>query len=157
MSGMKAISKLILLLGIAAGCSKEVAVIPFNGTWTITNIDSKIIYKPKDISNVDINNFFKQNDSNLYVLQYKWLIDSNYLVVKDKDIEVDNFTIRHKPTDSLGIQYVDINRTFEYSTWFQYKQNNTKLIVDVDLYYKQICGVNKDSAVKRHLTLTLTK
>ena len=154
---MKVISKLILLIGITAGCSKEVAVIPFNGTWTITNIDSKIIDKPKDISNVDINNFFKQNDYELYVIQHKWYIDSNYLVVKDKDIIVGDFVLRHKPTDSLGIQYVDINRTFRYSTWFHYKQTNTTLIVDVDLYYKQICGVDKDSAVKRHLTLTLTK
>lgn len=156
---MKAISKLILLLGITATafCTKDAAVIPFNGTWTLTNIDSKIIYNNSAFSNIVANDFLKQNDSNLYVLQYKWLIDSNYLVVKDKDNMVGNFTLTHKPTDSLGIQYVDINRTFEYSTWFQYKQNNTKLIVDVDLYYKQICGVNKDSAVKRHLTLTLTK
>jgi hypothetical protein len=154
---MKAISKLILLLGITAGCSKEVAVIPFNGTWIITNIDSKIVYKQIGASDIAINNFFKQNDSNLYVLQYKWLIDSNYLVVKDKDIEVGNFTIRHKPTDSLGLQYTANNRSFEYAPWLHYKQINKTLIVDIDLYYKQICGENIDKAVKRHLTLTLTK
>ena len=154
---MKVISKLILLVGITAGCSKEVAVIPFNGTWTITNIDSKIVYNIGNISNVDAINFFKQNDSNLYVLQYKWYIDSNYLVVKDKDIEVGNFTIRHKPTDSLGLQYTANNRTFEYAPWLHYKQINNTLTIDVDLYYRQICGVNIDKAVKRHLTLTLTK
>jgi hypothetical protein len=154
---MKVISKLILLVGITAGCSKEVAVIPFNGTWTITNIDSKIIYNIGNIPNVDVVNFFKQNDSNLYVLQYKWYIDSNYLVVKDKDIEVGNFTIRHKPTDSLGLQYTANNRTFEYAPWLHYKQINNTLTIDVDLYYRQICGVNIDKAVKRHLILTLTK
>jgi len=154
---MKVISKLILLVGITAGCSKEVAVIPFNGTWTITNIDSKIVHKPDGASDIEINDFFKQNDSNLFVLQYKWYIDSNYLVVKDKNIMVCDFTITHKPTDSLGIQYVADNRTFEYSTWLHYKQINKTLIVNVDLYYKKICGVIKDSAVKRHLTLTLTK
>lgn len=154
---MKAISKLILLLGITAGCSKEVAVIPFNGTWRITNIDSKIVSNIGNISNIDAINFFKQNDSNLYVLQYKWIIDSNYLVVKDKDIEVGNFTIRHKPTDSLGLQYTANNRSFEYAPWFHYKQINNTLTIDVDLYYRQICGVNIDKAVKRHLILTLTK
>lgn len=154
---MKVISKLILLVGITAGCSKEVAVIPFNGVWTITNIDSKIIYNIGNIPNVDVVNFFKQNDSNLYVLQYKWYIDSNYLVVKDKDIEVGNFTIRHKPTDSLGLQYTANNRTFEYAPWLHYKQINNTLTIDVDLYYRQICGVNIDKAVKRHLILTLTK
>jgi hypothetical protein len=144
-------------VGITAGCSKEVAVIPFNGVWTITNIDSKIIYNIGNIPNVDVVNFFKQNDSNLYVLQYKWYIDSNYLVVKDKDIEVGNFTIRHKPTDSLGLQYTANNRTFEYAPWLHYKQINNTLTIDVDLYYRQICGVNIDKAVKRHLILTLTK
>jgi len=156
---MKVISKLILLVGITATafCTKDAAVIPFNGTWTITNIDSKIVSNTSGIPNVDAINFFKQDDYELYVIQHKWYIDSNYLVVKDKDIVVGEFTLRHKPTDSLGIQYVDVNKTFRYSTWFHYKQINTTLIVDVDLYYKQICGVDKDSAVKRHLTLTLTK
>ena len=131
---MKVISKLILLVGITAGCSKEVAVIPFNGTWTITNIDSKIVSNIGNIPNDSAINFFKQNDSNLYVIQYKWYIDSNNLVVKDKDIEVGNFTIRHKPTDSLGLQYTANNRTFEYAPWLHYKQINNTLTINVDLY-----------------------
>ena len=156
---MKVISKLILLLGITAGCSKEVAVIPFNGTWTITNIDSKIVSNTSGIADTTAINFFKQNDSILYVIQYKWIIDSNYLVVEDKDIVVDEFTLRHKPTDSIGIQYVDVNKTFEPSApWFQFKQINRTLILDVDLYYNpNVCGVIMEKAIKRHLTLTLTK
>ena len=58
---MKVISKLILLVGITAGCSKEVAVIPFNGTWTITNIDSKILYNNGTSSNIVANDWLKQN------------------------------------------------------------------------------------------------
>jgi len=153
---MKVISKLILLVGITAGCSKEVAVIPFNGTWTITNIDSKIIYNNSTSSNIVANDWFKQNDSNLYVIQYKWIIDSNSLVVKDKDIVVNEFILAHKPTDSIGIQYVS-NRSFNRAPWFQYKQINRTLILDVDLYYDNVCGVYIPNALKRHLTLTLTK
>jgi hypothetical protein len=153
---MKVISKLILLVGITAGCSKEVAVIPFNGTWTITNIDSKIIYNNGTSSNIVANDWFKQNDSNLYVIQYKWYIDSNSLVVKDKDIVVNEFILVHKPTDSIGIQYVS-NRSFNRAPWFQYKQINRTLILDVDLYYDNVCGVYIPNALKRHLTLTLTK
>jgi hypothetical protein len=153
---MKVISKLILLVGITAGCSKEVAVIPFNGTWTITNIDSKIIYNISTSSNIVANDWLKQNDSNLYVIQYKWIIDSNSLVVKDKDIVVNEFILAHKPTDSIGIQYVS-NRSFNRAPWFQYKQINRTLILDVDLYYDNVCGVYIPNALKRHLTLTLTK
>jgi len=153
---MKVISKLILLVGITAGCSKEVAVIPFNGTWTITNIDSKILYNNGTSSNIVANDWLKQNDSNLYVIQYKWYIDSNSLVVKDKDIVVGEFILAHKPTDSIGIQYVG-NRSFNRAPWFQYKQINRTLILDVDLYYDNVCGVYIPNALKRHLTLTLTK
>jgi hypothetical protein len=149
--------KLILLLGITAGCSKEVAVIPFNGTWTITNIDSKIISNTSGIADIDAINYFKQNDSNLYVIQYKWYIDSNSLVVKDKDIVVGEFILRHKPTDSLGIQYVANNKSFSYAPWFQYKQINRTLTLDVDLYYDRVCGEFIAKPLKRHLTLTLTK
>ena len=149
--------KLILLLGITAGCSKEVAVIPFNGTWTITNIDSKIVYNNSTSSNIVVNDFLKQNDSNLYVLQYKWLIDSNRLVVKDKDIVVGEFTLRHIPTDSIGIQYAANNRSFNRAPRFKFKQINKTLILDVDLYYDDVCGVYIPNALKRHLTLTLTK
>jgi hypothetical protein len=149
--------KLILLLGITAGCSKEVAVIPFNGTWTITNIDSKIISNTSGIADIDAINYFKQNDSNLYVIQYKWYIDSNRLVVKDKDIVVGEFILRHKPTDSLGIQYAANNKSFSYAPWFQYKQINRTLTLDVDLYYDRVCGEFIAKPLKRHLTLTLTK
>ena len=154
---MKVISKLILLVGITAGCSKEVAVIPFNGTWTITNIDSKILYNNGTSSNIVANDWLKQNDSNLYVIQYKWYIDSNSLVVKDKDIVVGEFILRHKPTDSLGIQYAANNKSFNRAPWFQYKQINRTLTLDVDLYYDNVCGVYIPNALKRHLTLTLTK
>jgi hypothetical protein len=155
---MKVISKLILLVGITATafCTKDAAVIPFNGTWTITNIDSKIIYNNGTSSNIVANDWFKQNDSNLYVIQYKWYIDSNSLVVKDKDIVVGEFILVHKPTDSIGIQYVS-NRSFNRAPWFQYKQINRTLILDVDLYYDNVCGVYIPNALKRHLTLTLTK
>jgi hypothetical protein len=155
---MKVISKLILLVGITATafCTKDAAVIPFNGTWTITNIDSKIIYNNGTSSNIVANDWFKQNDSNLYVIQYKWYIDSNSLVVKDKDIVVGEFILAHKPTDSIGIQYVS-NRSFNRAPWFQYKQINRTLILDVDLYYDNVCGVYIPNALKRHLTLTLTK
>ena len=80
-------------------------------------------------------------------------------MVEDKDIVVDEFTLRHKPTDSIGIQYVDVNKTFEPSApWFQFKQINRTLILDVDLYYNpNVCGVIMEKAIKRHLTLTLTK
>ena len=156
---MKAISKLILLLGITATafCTKDAAVIPFNGTWTLTNIDSKIIYNNSAFSNIVANDFLKQNDSNLYVLQYKWLIDSNRLVVKDKDIVVGEFTLRHIPTDSIGIQYAANNRSFNRAPRFKFKQINKTLILDVDLYYDNVCGVYIPNVLKRHLTLTLTK
>jgi len=154
---MKVISKLILLVGITAGCSKEVAVIPFNGTWTITNIDSKILYNNGTSSNIVANDWLKQNDSNLYVIQYKWYIDSNSLVVKDKDIVVGEFILAHKPTDSIGIQYAANNKSFNRAPWFQYKQINRTLTLDVDLYYDNVCGVYIPNALKRHLTLTLTK
>ena len=154
---MKVISKLILLVGITAGCSKEVAVIPFNGTWTITNIDSKILYNNGTSSNIVANDWLKQNDSNLYVIQYKWYIDSNSLVVKDKDIVVGEFILKHKPTDSIGIQYAANNKSFNRAPWFQYKQINRTLTLDVDLYYDNVCGVYIPNALKRHLTLTLTK
>jgi len=155
---MKVISKLILLVGITATafCTKDAAVIPFNGIWTITNIDSKIIYNNGTSSNIVANDWFKQNDSNLYVIQYKWYIDSNSLVVKDKDIVVGEFILAHKPTDSIGIQYVS-NRSFNRAPWFQYKQINRTLILDVDLYYDNVCGVYIPNALNRHLTLTLTK
>jgi len=156
---MKVISKLTLLLGITATafCTKDAAVIPFNGAWTITNIDSKIVSNTSGIADIDAINFFKQNDSNLYVIQYKWYIDSNSLVVKDKDIVVGEFTLRHKPTDSLGIQYVADNKSFSYAPWFQYKQINRTLTLDVDLYYDRVCGEFIAKPLKRHLTLTLTK
>ena len=155
---MKVISKLILLVGITATafCTKDAAVIPFNGTWTITNIDSKILYNNGTSSNIVANDWLKQNDSNLYVIQYKWYIDSNSLVVKDKDIVVGEFILRHKPTDSIGIQYVG-NRSFNRAPWFQYKQINRTLTLDVDLYYDNVCGVYIPNALKRHLTLTLVK
>jgi hypothetical protein len=154
---MKALTKLFLLLVITAGCSKEVDVIPFNGVWTINKIDSKIIYNNSTNSTIVTNDWLKQNDSNLYVIQYKWYIDSNSLVVKDKDIVVGEFILRHKPTDSIGIQYAANNKNFNRAPWFQYKQINRTLILDVDLYYDNVCGVYIPNALKRHLTLTLVK
>ena len=153
---MKVISKLILLLGITAGCSKDAAVIPFDGTWTITNIDSKIVFNNGTSSNIVANDFFKQNDSNLYVTQYKWEINKNILMVKDKNVVVGNFIITRKSIDTIGIEYLE-NRIFRYPPMFQYKQINKTLILDVDLYYDNICGEYIAKALKRHLTLTLTK
>ena len=154
---MKVISKLILLLGITAGCSKEVAVIPFNGTWTITNIDSKIVSNRSGANDIDIINYFNQNDSNLYIKQYKWNIDKNILMVKNNNIVVGSFIILRKSVDSISLDYL-ANGGFKYTPSFQYKQINNSLILNVNLYYDaNVCGVNIDSAVKRHLTLTLTK
>ena len=149
---MKVISKLILLIGITAGCSKEVAVIPFDGTWTITNIDSKIVSNTSGANDVDIINYFNQNDSNLYIKQYKWIIDKNILMVKNNNIVVRSFIITHKSVDSISLD------GFTYPPWFHFKQVNRTLTLNVNLYYDaNVCGVKVAKSIERHLTLTLTK
>jgi hypothetical protein len=70
---------------------------------------------------------------------------------------VGEFTLRHIPTDSIGIQYAANNRSFNRAPRFKFKQINKTLILDVDLYYDNVCGVYIPNALKRHLTLTLTK
>jgi hypothetical protein len=156
---MKVISKLILLIGITATafCTKDAAVIPFDGTWTITNIDSKIVSNTSGTNDIDIINYFNQNDSNLYIKQYKWDINKNILMVKNNNIVVGSFIITHKSVDSISLEYLE-NRIFRYPPSFQYKQINNSLILNVNLYYDaNVCGVNVAKSIERHLTLTLTK
>jgi sulfur relay (sulfurtransferase) DsrF/TusC family protein len=145
---MKIISKLILLVGITAmvGCSKQVAVIPINGNWNITNVSSNVTIDPT------LNVKIAVDCIELYGNQYQWYISDNSLIVKDNNNN--EFTYAIEKIDNThfrlnGVLYEPIVNVIT---------NGNNLICEFNLYPDlYVCGIKYSKAITNHLELTLSK
>ena len=147
------------------GCSKEVAVIPITytpnkltGNWVITNAISRIDSNAANIPLNVLTTELSQEDSDKFVINYKWVIINDTLWVKNNsNVTLQKFDIGYVNNDALTLHYYS-NFRFTYPPTFNYILNNNVLTINVDLYYDSYpCGVLYTKSIKRHLILTLKK